>query len=88
MSLFLYKKIWHGISIHTRKCIPAFFKTKMAFCLQDALGLDESTVKSMVSLGLTVLMIALLGTLIWALRRGGSNKKVDTVLLLCPPYIG
>ena len=23
MSSFLYKKIWHGISIHTRKCIPA-----------------------------------------------------------------
>lgn len=66
----------------------AFFKTKMAFCLQDSLGLDESTVKSMVSLGLSVLMIVLLGTLIWALRRGGSNKKVDTVLLLCPPYIG
>ena len=22
MSSFLYKKIWHGISIHTRKCIP------------------------------------------------------------------
>ena len=24
MSSFLYKKIWHGISIHTRKCIPIF----------------------------------------------------------------
>ena len=22
MSSFLYKKIWYGISIHTRKCIP------------------------------------------------------------------
>ena len=22
MSSFLYKKIWHEISIHTRKCIP------------------------------------------------------------------
>ena len=25
MSSFLYKKIWHGISIHTRKCIPIIF---------------------------------------------------------------
>ena len=25
MSSFLYKKIWHGISIHTRKCIPEKF---------------------------------------------------------------
>ena len=25
MSSFLYKKIWHGISIHTRKCIPRYF---------------------------------------------------------------
>ena len=53
----------------------AFVKTKMASGLKDALGLDESIVKSMVSLGLSVLMIVLLGTLIWALRRGGSNKK-------------
>ena len=66
----------------------AFVKTKMASGLQDALRLDESTVKSMVSLELSVLMIVLLETLIWALRRGGSNKKVDTVLLPCPPHIG
>lgn len=26
MSSFLYKKIWHGISIHTRKCIPGKVK--------------------------------------------------------------
>ena len=28
MSSFLYKKIWHGISIHTRKCIPGFASTE------------------------------------------------------------
>ena len=28
MSSFLYKKIWHGISIHTRKCIPEKFRAE------------------------------------------------------------
>lgn len=66
----------------------AFVKTKMASGLQDALGLDESTVKSMVSLGLSVLMIVLLGTLIWALRRGGSNIDQTQMSKLKGRFIG
>ena len=30
MSSFLYKKIWHGISIHTRKCIPTYLEALAA----------------------------------------------------------
>ena len=37
MSSFLYKKIWHGISIHTRKCIPVKEKfTDVYFVLDEA----------------------------------------------------
>ena len=36
MSSFLYKKIWHGISIHTRKCIP--FKVQL-FRLMTLIGI-------------------------------------------------
>ena len=66
----------------------AFVKTKMASGLQDALGLDEGTVKSMVSLGLSVLMIVLLGTLIWALRRGGSNIDQTQMSKLKGRFVG
>ena len=37
MSSFLYKKIWHGISIHTRKCIPFIYITNLVKALRKGL---------------------------------------------------
>ena len=39
MSSFLYKKIWHGISIHTRKCIPIYI------CVSTLLDVEPKDVR-------------------------------------------